>query len=93
MVVPSGGSRPSDKVGAGHPDPEIRGGPGLQKKIFLALRASVWSKNKKAPPPWGPSLDPPLVPLPPGDSFIAHQSILNKGLILHLSTKMITSVP
>ena len=51
MVVPSGGSRPSDKVGAGHPDPEIRGGPGLQKKIFLALRASVWSKNKKAPPP------------------------------------------
>jgi len=28
----------------GHPDPEIREGGGL-KKIFFALRTSVWSKN------------------------------------------------
>ena len=33
-----------------------------------------------------------VVPLPAGHSFIAHQSILNKGLILYLSIKMITSV-
>jgi len=26
--------------GPGHPDPEIRGGPGLKKKFFLALWAS-----------------------------------------------------
>ena len=37
----SGGSRPSDKAGGGggegggQPDPEISGGPGLQKKFFL----------------------------------------------------------
>ena len=44
--------------GGGHPEPEIRRGPGLQKK-FLALQASVWSKNKggkgaesSAPLPW-----------------------------------------
>ena len=30
----SGGSRPSDKRGGGHPDPEIRGGPGLQRNFF-----------------------------------------------------------
>ena len=29
--------------GGGHPDPEIRGGGGLQKNFF---RASFWSKNK-----------------------------------------------
>ena len=31
----SGGSRPSDKRGGSHPDPEIRGGGGL-KKNFIA---------------------------------------------------------
>ena len=31
-------------TGGGHP--EIRGMPGLNKKNFSALRASVWSKNK-----------------------------------------------
>ena len=37
---------------AGHPDPEIRGGP-VSKKIFSALQASVWSKSKGPPPlPW-----------------------------------------
>ena len=45
----SGGSRPSDKGGPGHPDPEIRvggggAGDGL-KKFFSGLWASVWSKN------------------------------------------------
>ena len=28
-----------------HPDPEIRGGA-VSKKLFSALRASFWSKNK-----------------------------------------------
>ena len=44
-----GGCRLSDKrggggvAGGGHPDPEIRGeGPGLKKKFFSALWASVW---------------------------------------------------
>ena len=55
----TGGSRPSDKGGGGegggdHPDPEIRG-EGVCKKIFLALRASVWSKNKGGPAPPGTS--------------------------------------
>ena len=46
-VLPnSGGSRPSYKGGSGHPDLEIRGGGAVSKKIFSALRASVWSKNK-----------------------------------------------
>ena len=60
--VCSGGFRPSGnwggEGGGGHPEPEIRRGPGLQKK-FLALQASVWSKNKggkgaesSAPLPW-----------------------------------------
>ena len=35
--------------GGSHPDPEIRG-TSLQK-IFPALRASVWSKNKGVPEP------------------------------------------
>ena len=51
----SGGSKPSARRGgrrSGHPDPEIRR-PGL-KKIFSALRASVWSTNKRGtgPLPW-----------------------------------------
>ena len=46
--------------GGVHPRPEIREGEGGRppKKIFSALRASFWSKNKggsRAPP-----LDPPL---------------------------------
>ena len=33
---------------AGHPDPEITRGLGpVSKKIILALRASVWSKNNE----------------------------------------------
>ena len=41
--------------GASHPDPEIRGGGGVSKKIFLALQASVWSNNKGGPAPLGTS--------------------------------------
>ena len=41
-----------------HPDPEIRGWGGSLKKIFSALRASVWSK--KSGDGGGPPLDPPL---------------------------------
>ena len=57
-----GGSRPSDKEGgAGHPDPEIRGGGAVSNFNFSALRASVWAKNKGGPgPPGAPPLDPPL---------------------------------
>ena len=50
-----------DDRGPGHPDPDIRRGPGLKKKtnFFLAHRASVSSKSKggggsrvpRAPPP------------------------------------------
>ena len=36
------------------PDLQIRGGGGGLKKMFSALRASVWAKNKGAGPP-GPS--------------------------------------
>ena len=32
--------------GGGRPDPEIRRGPGLKKKTFSGLWASVWSKNR-----------------------------------------------
>ena len=52
-------SRPRDKGWrGGHPDPEIRGGRS-QKKIFSALRPSVWSKNRGDP---APPLDLPLLP-------------------------------
>ena len=37
-----------DDRGPGHPDPDIRRGPGLKKKnFFLAHRASVSSKSKE----------------------------------------------
>ena len=51
--------------GGGHPDPEIRGGAVL-KKVFSALRASVWSKSKGgAGLPRAPPLNPPLVEADP----------------------------
>jgi len=48
------------REGGGHPDPEIREEPGLQKIFLGALRASVWSKGKGGPSPgsttdWCPS--------------------------------------
>ena len=48
-------SRPWDKGGGGGG----RGGT-VSKKIFFALRASVWSKNKAGVAPRAPSMDPPL---------------------------------
>ena len=64
MVSVSGGSRPGDNGGPGHPDPEIKWGGPVWKKIFSALWASVWSKNKKGarppPPSRAPHLDPTL---------------------------------
>ena len=49
-------------AGGSHPDPEIRGGSGLEKKFFSALRASVWSKtNGEARAPRTPTLGPPLL--------------------------------
>ena len=51
--VCSGKSRPLDKWGGGHPDPEIRGGP--SQNFVSALWASVWSNNKGGPRPPGPS--------------------------------------
>ena len=56
--------------GGGHPDPEIRGGS-LQKKIFSALLASVWSKDRGGQAPWAPFLDPPLGD---GNNVLAHKS-------------------
>ena len=47
LDVGSDGSRPSDKGGGRHPDPEKR--RGSLEKIFSPLRASVWSKNKSEP--------------------------------------------
>ena len=47
--------------GGGHPAPEIGGGPGLSK-IFLALRASFWPKNKVGEGAGrAPLLDPTLL--------------------------------
>lgn len=39
----------------GDPDPEIREGGGLKKILFSALRATVWSQNKRWGGPTGPS--------------------------------------
>ena len=45
VVHCNGRSRPSDKWGPGHPDPEIRGGP-VSQKIFSGPLASFWLTNK-----------------------------------------------
>ena len=47
--------------GAGHPDPEIRGGWAVSNFNFSALRASVWAKNKGGPDPPGPTPGSPTV--------------------------------
>ena len=46
----SAASRPWDKGGGGHPDPEICRGA-VSKTFFSALWASVWSKNEEGPGP------------------------------------------
>ena len=47
---------PSEKGGGGHPDPEMGGEGWSPKTYFLALWASVWSKNKRGGCP--PSTSP-----------------------------------
>ena len=47
-----------DDWGSGHPDPEIRRGPGLQKNFFLAHRASVSSKSNGGGKPGTPGPSP-----------------------------------
>ena len=58
----SGGSRPSDKGGgAGHPDPEIRGGEGRSQILFFRPFGPQFGlKMKEGPTPRAPPLDPPL---------------------------------
>ena len=57
----SSGSGPSDKGGAGYPDPEITGRGGRSPKFFFRPQL-VWSKDKEGPPPppRAPPLGPPL---------------------------------
>ena len=55
----SAASRPWDKGGGGHPDPEICRGA-VSKTFFSALWASLWSDRKGVLGPWAPPLDPPL---------------------------------
>ena len=58
----SGESRPSDKGGGGggfHPDPEIRGGEGSQKKFFFRTCGPQFGIKVRGEG-WVP-LDPPLV--------------------------------
>ena len=58
----SSGSGPSDKGGAGYPDPEITGRGGRSPQFFFRPQL-VWSKNKEGTPlrpPPAPPLGPPL---------------------------------
>ena len=47
-------------MGGGHPDPEIRGMPGLQK-IFFRPFASQFGLKIRGRAPRAPPLDPPLI--------------------------------
>ena len=52
----SGRSRPSDKGGPSHPDPEVRGGgAGLPKSFFGLFRPRFGLKIRGGPRPPGPS--------------------------------------
>ena len=66
VEINSDGSRPSDKSEPGHPDPEKKsgGGGGVSEKIFSALGAPGWSKNKGVGggrSPWNPPMDLPRI--------------------------------
>jgi len=50
----SDGSRPSDKWGGGHPDPEMGRGGGLQKTFFRPFRPHFGWKIRGDPGPPGP---------------------------------------
>ena len=66
--------------GGSHPDPEIRGGPGLNK-CFSALRALVWSKNEGGGA--GPSLRSATGHLPCFPAF-PYLPILVLFLVFHV---------
>ena len=53
MVSVSGGSRPGDNGGPGHPDPEIKwgGGGGAVSKNFFRLFGPQFGLKIRAPPP------------------------------------------
>ena len=55
VLVSSGGSRPSDKAGAGHPDPEIRGAPASKKIFFRPFGPHFGLKIRGRPRSPGPS--------------------------------------
>ena len=59
-VINGGGSRPSDKTGGGHPDPEIGGeggGGGRSEKTFFRpfgphFGIKIWGGTPPGPLPW-----------------------------------------
>ena len=57
MVSVSGGSRPGDNGGPGHPDPEIKLGGGAVSKNFFRLIGLQFGLKIRARPP---HLDPTL---------------------------------
>ena len=65
----SGRSRPSDKGGGrgGHPDPEIRGGPGLLQNFFWPFGPHFGQKMG-----WASPLDPPLLQSHHNPLYIKH---------------------
>ena len=62
-----------------HPDPDIRGVGGQSEKIFSALQAPVWSKNKRG---WGDTrLSPRL------NTFSFHGVRRNRHTMIHCSLR------
>ena len=51
----------SDKGGPAHPDPEIRGEPGLKSSFFYPSGLSLVLKIRGVPGPLAPPLDPLLI--------------------------------
>ena len=49
------------RVGGGHPDPEIRGRPGLKKKFFRPFGPQFGPKKRWRAAPRAPPLDPLLL--------------------------------
>ena len=53
--------------GVGYPDPEIRGGPGLQKNVLWPFRPQFGIKISGGGTSWAPPLDSPLQMVYPTD--------------------------